>query len=106
MTAFQTPEVPRASRAHSTICLYPIMVSGSTGPTVTSSLGQCLAQKDKFLRHQWYKETSLKGPLGNPANPPKVRDKGAGRGKGQTPPAQERHRVVKKGRKPQLKKAA
>ena len=44
--------------------------------------------------------------LGTPANPPKVRHKGAGRAKGKKFPARARAKVVKMGKKSQEKKVA
>ncbi len=44
--------------------------------------------------------------LGTPANPPKVRHKGAGRAKGKTLVPRTRPKVVKKGKKSPEKKVA
>lgn len=111
MTAFQSPEVGRDEN------WWQIVQLAYTQLWLAAPLAQQLPRPwEKYLPRP---EGQIPSPpmvqrdfgriirqLGTPANPPKVRHKGAGRSKGQTLPARERHPVVKKGTKSPLKKAA
>ena len=111
MTAFQSPEVEREEN------WWQIVQLAYTQLWLAAPLAKQLPRPwEKYLPRP---EGQIPSPsmvqrdfgriirqLGTPANPPKVRNKGTGRRKGQTVPPRERHPVVKKGTKSPLKKAA
>ncbi len=111
MTAFQSPEVERDEN------WWKIVQLAYTQLWLAAPLAQHLPRP--WEKHLPRPEGQIPSPstvqrdfgritrqLGTPANPPKVCHKGTGRRKGQTIPARERHPVLKKGTKSQLKKAA